>query len=173
MNRPKRLALDGALLLGFLIAANPSMTGLSLHEWLGLAIAVPALFHLIINWEWVIRVVRTAIAKVRATSRLNFVVDLALFVLAVAVTLSGVLVLPGVASALGASTVWYRVHSAASNATVVVLLAHFALHWRWMWRVLRDLVVPSPTGRPARAYAQVERTATCVDRPYRRRGGHL
>lgn len=146
MNRHRRLALDAALFLGFLLAANPQLTGLTLHEWLGLAVAAPAIFHLIINWDWVRGIIRSAIVKLRATSRVNFVIDLALFVSAVAVTLSGVLVLPGVAEFANASTIWYRIHSLSSDATVALLLAHLAMHGRWVARTVAVRLEAGPAG---------------------------
>lgn len=136
MSVRNRLLLDVALFAAIVVAYAPVATGISIHEWLSVAIAVPFLLHLVVNWEWVLRFVRNAFEKLTSTSLLNGIVDLALFVSAVTVVLSGLLISQVVAGALGialaSSAVWHSVHSLAADATIALLLLHFALHARWM-----------------------------------------
>ena len=139
-----RLLIDLGLLVAFLAASSPAVTGLALHEWLSVAIAVPALFHLIINWDWVLRIARTFIRKLLSTSRLNFAVDVALFISTVAVMTSGLAVSQFVIPALGLTgqpvAAWYTLHSFTADSTLLLLLAHFALHARWFARVISNLL---------------------------------
>lgn len=86
-----------------------------MHEWLSLATIVPLLLHVIINWDltlsWMVRFAE----KLRTVSRLNLLVDIALFVSAVGVMLSGAMVSHVVSSALGLkvtpSAMWVALHS--------------------------------------------------------------
>ncbi|MHB9002633.1 MAG: DUF4405 domain-containing protein, partial [Coriobacteriia bacterium] len=124
MSKRSRLALDAALLVALLVAFYPAITGISIHEWLSLALIVPALLHLVINWEWVVRSARTLFGRLRAVSKVNFVVDVALFVSTVAVMLSGLLVSQVISSALGAritpSMLWHVVHSLSATSTILL-----------------------------------------------------
>ena len=101
MTARARPALDLALFAALLVAYNPSWTGLAVHEWLCVAAVVPLLFHLIVNWEWVVQVGRRFGARLRVTPRVNLVVDAGLFVAAVTVMLSGLMVSQSIAGALG------------------------------------------------------------------------
>ena len=144
MSVRNRLLLDVALFAAIVVAYAPAATGISIHEWLSVAIAVPFLLHLVVNWEWVIRFARNVFEKLTSASLLNGIVDLALFVSAVTVVLSGLLISQVVAGALGitvaGSAVWHSLHSLAADATVALLLLHFALHATWMTSALRAML---------------------------------
>lgn len=141
MTARNRLLLDVALFAAIVAAYAPAVTGLSVHEWLSLALVVPALAHLVLNWEWVVRVARGALARLAAKSWFDALVDTVLFVSTIAVILSGLLISQVIAGAFGiatnASAVWHTVHSVSADLTIVSLLAHFALHAKWMARVFQ------------------------------------
>ena len=150
MSARERLALDLTVFAIVVAAANPILTGITLHEWLGVVLIVPALVHLIVNWEWVARAVSAFFGRIRSVARVNLVVDGALFLSVIGVTLSGFMVIPGFASALGvqAATLWHPVHLITSNLTVAFTLLHFALHWQWVTGVVRRVIsVPSAPSR--------------------------
>lgn len=138
-----RLILDLALFAVLLVAYNPSWTGLAIHEWLCAAAVVPLLFHVITNWDWVLRVVHRFGERLRTMPRVNLVVDAGLFAAAVSVMTSGLMVSRAIAGAVGLTfapdATWARVHSWSADATVALLLVHFALHWRWVVSTARRL----------------------------------
>jgi len=140
MSARARLALDVGLFAALLVANNPAWTGLSTHEWLSLAIITPLLVHLIINWEWAVRIASRFAQRLRKVSRVNFVLDVALFVSAAAVMTSGIVVSRTIAGALGLlstpNAIWYALHSLSANATIALLVVHLGLHWRWIARML-------------------------------------
>jgi len=142
MSARNRLLLDITLFAAIVIAYAPSATGISVHEWLSLAIVVPALLHLVLNWDWVLRSGAKLIDRLSTVSRVNLVVDVALFVAAVTVTVSGLMVSQAISSALGfsvtATALWTSAHSLSADATVLLLFAHFALHAKWMAKVLQS-----------------------------------
>ena len=153
MTARTRLLLDIGMFAAMLAAYNPTLTGLSTHEWLSIAAIGPLLFHLVINWDWTVRVISTFVDRLYHTSRLNLIVDAALFVSSVAVMLSGLLVsqiaLPALGVVVAPTAAWVALHSVAADMTVTLLLVHFALHARWFAGVLgpRALVpAPQPTG---------------------------
>jgi hypothetical protein len=132
-----RLLLDLALFGVLLAAYNPGWTGLAWHEWLCVAAIVPLLYHLVINWDKVLRVMSTFADKLWHGSRLDLVVDAALFVLGVTAMVSGLMVSQVVAPALGVTitptTIWVSVHAWSADFTIVLLLVHAGLHWRWIY----------------------------------------
>lgn len=144
MSTRSRLVLDIATFAALLVAFNPERTGLAIHEWLSLAAIVPLLVHVIVNWDWTLRVASAFVDRLFHATRLNLLVDVALFVSSVAVMLSGLLVSQVVSGAFGLSAepsaVWIAVHSVSADATIALLLIHFALHWRWIANAARRLV---------------------------------
>jgi len=116
---------------------------------------LPALYHLVINWDWVTRWASKLMAKLKAVSRLNFIVDVALFLATVTVMVTGIMVIPGVVSVAEGRTilhVWHEAHRISSDATILLMLAHFLLHAEWMSDALTRSLTPKP-GRHARGRA--------------------
>jgi Domain of unknown function (DUF4405) len=143
-----RLWLDLALFGALFLAYNPAWTRIAVHEWLSVLLLVPLLFHVIINWDQTMRILSRFAAIARTTPKVNLVVDGALFVAAVTVTLSGLLISQYVARAVGIAVVptslWVTAHRWSADASMLLLLVHFALHWRWIVRTAGKL------GRPRR-----------------------
>ena len=148
------LGLFGALFLGY----NPAWTGVAVHEWLCVITLVPLLFHVVVNWDQTLAILRRFAEIVRATPKVNLVVDAALFVAAVTVMLSGLLISQSVARVFGIaivpSALWVSTHSWSADATILLLLVHFALHWRWIANVAGKLgrTRPHCSGRPRRRH---------------------
>jgi hypothetical protein len=156
MSARSRLWLDLAMFAALLVAFNPAWTGLALHEWLSLAVAIPLLVHVIVNWEATLRVLEKFVDRLRHASAANLVVDSVLFVSTVGVVLSGVMVSRSIAGLLGLTTtpnaLWVALHSFTADATIALLIVHFALHWRWLASVAFRLV-PAEKPAPARVRA--------------------
>jgi Domain of unknown function (DUF4405) len=150
MTARSRLLLDLGMFAALLAAFNPAWTGIAVHEWLSLAAITPLLVHMIINWDATLRVVEKFADRLLHTSRINILVDVALFVSTVTVMLSGLMVSHTIAGLLGFSAtpnqLWVAMHSLTADTTIALLLAHFALHWRWVTSVAFRLV---PAGKPA------------------------
>ena len=168
MRARTRLALDAALLVAFIAAYRPAWTGLTVHQWLSIVIVAPLLVHGVVNWEWTLRVVRTFFERLMHMSRLNLVIDAALFVSAVCVMVSGVMVSPMLLSALGVHTaqspVWHVVHAWSANATIAMLGVHGIVHWRWLYRTAAKLAAAPAQGATGPAVAATGRVATRAPR---------
>lgn len=144
MSARYRIVLDVALFAAIVVAYAPAVTGIAIHEWLSIAIAVPFFVHMVVNWDWVVRFAKGTMAKLKAASIVNAIVDTALFVSAVAVVLSGLLIsqvaAPLAGIAVPSSQLWHSVHSFTADATVLLLFVHFALHATWMAAVFQSLL---------------------------------
>ncbi len=123
MTARTRLWLDLGMFAALLAAYNPTLTGLPVHEWLSIAVIVPLLLHLIINWEWTVRITTAFLDRLFHTSRLNLIVDTTLFVSTVGVMLSGFTVSQVALAAFGIasapSAVWVALHAVTADMTVL------------------------------------------------------
>ena len=144
MSARARLWLDLALFGALFLAYNPAWTGVAVHEWLCVVVIVPLLFHVIVNWDMTLAILRRFGEKLRATPKVNLVVDVALFIVAVTAMLSGLLISQSVARVFGVvimpDSLWVSTHSWSADATILLLLVHFALHWRWIVNASQKLV---------------------------------
>ena len=83
------LLLDSIIFLAFLIAFEPHLTGVQIHEWLGTAFFFTVLAHLILHWKWVVNVIKKFFKKMTLSNRVNFIVDFLIFLAFVIMTFSG------------------------------------------------------------------------------------
>ena len=170
MRARTRLLLDLVIACGLIAAYRPTWTGISLHEWVSIAIIVPLAIHLVVNWDWVVRIATTFVQRLFHASRANFVVDSALLVASVAVMLSGIMVSP-IPSFFGIQAaqplVWATLHAWSADAIIALFAVHAALHWRWVVATVKRLAADSPAfagvgpgaPRPLAAPARVPATA--------------
>jgi hypothetical protein len=136
MSTKKKLILDITMFGAFLAVSNPHLTGMTVHEWLGVSLIGALITHLLFNWEWIVNVGRTFFKKLWHQSRLNFVVDTTFFIVMTGVLFSGLMisesVLPTLGIQLDVSRSWKSIHFMLSDASVILLGLHFALHWKWV-----------------------------------------
>ena len=111
----KLLAVDAACLLVYLVAASPALTGIGIHEWLGLGVLVVFFAHAAMHVDWAVEAVRSAFMTV---------------------TVSGIMVSGAVLPALGLYAdgyyFWDPLHAIAAKALLALLLVHVVAHWRWL-----------------------------------------
>ena len=74
--------------------------------------------------------------KIWHQSRLNFVVDTLFFIAMTGVMFSGLLISESVLATFGIQLdmdrSWKSIHVLLSDASVILLGIHFALHWKWV-----------------------------------------
>lgn len=134
-------ALDLVLLLTLLLLFSPRLTGLPVHEWLGLALGLPLLLHLLLSWRWIATATAGVFARGGMRSRINYVLNAILFVLIVIEIISGSMISAIAAPTLGIPTVndrsWRALHNLCLNWTLLVLGLHVAMNWTPLLRALR------------------------------------
>lgn len=140
MSTKTNLIVDTTIFAAFLAISNPHLTGNTIHEWLGVSFAAAIITHLLLHWDWIVNVgktfFKTFLKSVWHQSRLNFVVDTLFFIAMTGSFFSGLLISKDVMSTLGiqlnASGGWKMIHTLTSDASVILLGIHFALHWKWI-----------------------------------------
>jgi hypothetical protein len=137
MSTKTNLILDFTIFTAFLAIANPSLTGNTIHEWLGVSFAAAIITHLLFHWKWLVNVTVLFFKKLFHESRLNYVVDALFFIAMTAAIFSGLLISKDVLATLGiqlgdVSRSWRSIHTLSSDASVIVLGLHFAPHWKWV-----------------------------------------
>lgn len=139
------LFLDAAIFVAFLLALDPRLTGIPLHEWLSLAAGAAVVAHLLLHWEWIVQITRRFFGRTTAAARLNYLVDALFFVALALIMASGLMISESILPLLGltapASAFWRILHSAAADWALVLVAVHTALHWKWIVNATRRYVL--------------------------------
>ena len=142
------LAVDAAVLAAYAAAANPALTGVGVHEWLGLGALLLLVVHAALHGGWVAETV--ALRSGPAPFRIgNLAVDALAFVALAACAVSGLLVSGDVLRAFGwyaeGYYFWDPLHAVSAKVLLALVVVHVALHAKWM---ARTLVRGEREGRP-------------------------
>ncbi len=137
--------LDILIFAGTLVALQPRMTGIAIHEWLALAAAVTLVLHVVLHWDWVVGITKKFFANLFHVSRLNYLVDALLFVMFTVAMTSGLVISRVVMPTFGLQTFssrsWLEIHNASANLTLLLVALHFALHWSWVKNTFNRLII--------------------------------
>lgn len=149
--RPSNFWIDVVAFVVYLVAANPTMTGIGLHEWVGLAALVALFVHCLVHADWVVRACKGAF-KARSWARIGvLLLDAALMLSLVVCVVSGIMVSGDVLLSLGLFAqgyfFWDPLHAASAKVLLVLLLVHLVVHWRQVASFLRHGAVNSKGGR--------------------------
>ncbi len=134
MNRKVGLIIDLVALGLYLLAANPALTGVAVHEWAGLGVLVVFWVHVAVHFDEVFDTVRRTLSN-RSLRRVgNFVVDALAVVALMICIVSGVMVSGAVLPAFGYYSdgyyFWNPLHALSAKALLAILVVHALMHAR-------------------------------------------
>ena len=137
------LLLDLALAIAFLVLLQPALTGLAIHEWLGLALGGALIGHLLLHWRWATSIARKWLSKLPFKTRVYTLIDASLLVAFLTIIGSGVAmsraVLPlfGLTGSTGSA--WFVLHKWSSMLTLGLVGIKLILHRTWFAAVVKRL----------------------------------
>ena len=129
--RSTLFALDATMLALFTSLISWRLTGVSLHEWLGITLTLLILAHLLVHWGWV----EGRVSALRRVSRPRvggLLLNIAVFLTMGATIVSGFVVSKVVIpNRLTPDDYlrWHGLHESASTFTVFLLGLHVAYNW--------------------------------------------
>lgn len=158
------LLVDIGIFLVFLLATAPHFTGIAIHEWLSIAFGGTILVHLLLHWEWLVAITRRFFTKMHWKTRVNYILNTALFISVTFIILSGLMIsetaLPFLGIQLQSSPVWQGLHSLVADLSVFIVGLHIALHLDWIANAIkRYLIQPLRRPRPSQPAPMVQATA--------------
>jgi hypothetical protein len=125
-----------------------------LHTWSGVAMIAIALIHLAIHWSWVVNMTRRMFKELsgqcgcmNARGRWNLFLNAVVAVSFIFTAISGVyfLFFPGGRGSvdpliLFSRSTWDLIHTWAGVILIAAAVLHFAIHWKWVTKVTRNLL---------------------------------
>lgn len=137
----KNFWLDIAIFVAFIIDWNMRLIGLTIHEWLGIALGGLLLYHLLMHWNWIVAVGRRVVGRLPALERIKALVDILFFVNMVILVASGLWISEVAMRQIGITAepgfVWRRLHTLSADWAIWLLGMHLALNWRWITNAAR------------------------------------
>lgn len=128
-----------------------------IHTWIGMAMVLVAILHLLFHWKWVVNTVKRIIKSVsdrersmNSKSRINVLVDgiLGLSFLVCAITGIYLFFVPELKGGMGIDPMiffsrgtWDLLHTWSGVVMISAALIHLVIHWRWVVKVTRKLLV--------------------------------
>ncbi len=134
--------IDAVLFGSFIVLFFLELTGLALHQWLGIACGALALYHLVRHWKWVKAVSQRLLGGTTWQARLYYLLDALLLIGFGMILVSGLMISTWLDAPLGdVATTLADLHVVTSQATLLVVVLKIALHWRWIAKTARQLTL--------------------------------
>jgi hypothetical protein len=146
-NQTSKWYVDLTLFIGFIVAFFLDLTGLELHQWIGVAASGLAAYHLITHWTWVSAVTERFFAKTSPRARLHYLIDAAIFAGFLVIGLTGLVISSWLNLSLTHYDLWLQYHIQASILTLILTVVKISLHWRWVVTTTKKTF--SPAGQQA------------------------
>ena len=142
MSTAKRnLVINIIALAIYLIVANPTVTGIRIHEWLGLGLLVVFLIHFIVHYDWMVDTLRNFFTKPTFSRQGNLIVDCLILIVFMTAIVSGIGISGAVLLDFGLYVegyyFWGPIHSVSAKLLLALLVIHMVVHWRWMVSFMR------------------------------------
>ncbi len=152
-----KFRVDLILFAGFSLAFFLDLTGLSLHQFIGLGAGLLALYHLAAHWQWVKGVCRRLSDPACARPRGLLILDAVLFAGFLYIIGSGLVISTWLNLPLADYEAWRVIHIVVAALTMLALLVKLALHWRWiahtaacLFSAPRGSILPEAAPNPGR-----------------------
>lgn len=154
--------LDAVLFAGFLATFFLDITGVELHQWIGIGIGFMLLIHLARHIDWVGTVVTRFFGKCTTSSRVNLIIDLLLMGGFGMIIITGLIISTWLNLTFINYTGWWAVHVVSAVVTLFALLLKLYLHRKWIVNVAETHVFGrrekrEPAVVPGLAAARVNR----------------
>jgi hypothetical protein len=149
--------VDATLFAGFLVAMLLDLTGLTAHQWLGVAVTALAGYHLLAHEQWVVSVTQRFFGRTSRQARRSFLVDAGLLIGFAAIGFTGLVISTWLNLTLVDFMAWRAAHVIASVVTLGLVVLKIGAHWRWIVTVAGRRLIPRPSGTSAILAAQPAR----------------
>jgi hypothetical protein len=136
-NRTLRLfAVDASLFALFIVVVNVPLTGLAIHEWLGIVIAIGMVVHILQHANWVVTTTRRLLSATSLQNRVNYLLVVGIFIGFVSIIASGLLIsevaLPWIGVTPPGAPFMLWLHLASVGWVIWLTTIHLAVNWRWI-----------------------------------------
>lgn len=146
--------VDAVLFITFLFTYFMDLTGLVLHQWLGVVAGVIALYHLLTHRKWVSAVTSRFFENTSTQARTYYLLDASILTGFAVMIGTGLVISTWFNLALTAYDTWKIVHITSSILTLVAVIIKVLAHWKWIVSVFRTRIARPLILQPAASMAR-------------------
>lgn len=132
--------IDAALFVGLLLSFWLELTGVALHQWLGVALGAGATYHLLTHWTWIKSVTDRFFKQTSGQARLYYVIDAIVLIGLATIIVTGLVISTWLNLTLTNFAAWKSLHVIASIGTLIVVVVKIGLHWCWIVSTARRYI---------------------------------
>jgi hypothetical protein len=155
----RKWLVDSGLFIGLVTAALLDLTGLAIHQWLGLGVGLLAGYHMLDHLGWVESITRRWFGGASRKAKQYYLLDGALLAGFTMILTTGLAMSTWFDLSLSSYDTWWDVHVTVTIITLALVVVKVGLHWRWVVSVGRRMVgspaspaaVKAPVGGSGRA----------------------
>ncbi|NGM17415.1 DUF4405 domain-containing protein [Eggerthellaceae bacterium zg-893] len=129
MDIRRLLAVDAVVLVAYVVAANPAVTGIAVHEWLGLGFLAVIVVHAAMHFDYLVETVRGSAYR-RGMRLAKFALDAILVIVLMLCCTSGLMVSGAILPSFGLYAkgyyFWDPLHAVSAKLLLALLLVHAA-----------------------------------------------
>ncbi len=134
--------IDAVLFVSFIATFLMDLTGLDLHQWIGILAGAIIITHLVYHRKWLFSIIENFFGKATWRARLLFTIDLSLLIGFQVIMITGIVMSSWLDLALDNYQAWSMVHNWASIITLQIVLLKVALHWKWIVNIAQTRLFP-------------------------------
>lgn len=133
---------DTLMTIIILLLMDYSITGLALHEWLGIAIFIMFAAHKLFNYKWIKQItMRFFDKKIKPRVKIMYFLDVLLLIFLIVVTASGILLSENIfAFELQNRSFWVGIHDISAYGILITISVHVGMHWKNIINAVRKIV---------------------------------
>jgi hypothetical protein len=132
--------LDALLFTGFIATFLMDLTGVELHQWIGITIGALIFIHLAFHWNWVVTVVDRFFGNTAWRARINLLIDGTLVGGFFMIILTGLVISTWLSLSIVSNEVWKNVHILSSVITLFLLLVKIVMHRKWIINIAEKFI---------------------------------
>ncbi len=164
-NRAKnRWIINVVMYAGFTLLFFLDLTGAIVHQWLGLAVGVIALYHLLDHWDWVDAVSKRFLGKTSWQARLYFFIDAGILLGFLGILVSGLGISTWFSVLVENQIGWIDFHVVVSAVTLLLIVIKVIAHRRWIVKTASGWLSQAPAAQKPRLAPQSVQQPGSMDR---------
>ncbi|MDO5517045.1 MAG: DUF4405 domain-containing protein [Clostridium sp.] len=130
-----KLLLDIIMTICFICIMKIKITGMSMHEKLGILIFALVCMHLILNYKWIKAMTGRIFDKnLKPIMKISYALNMILCLLILLVIVSGMMISVTIFTQIswGNRALWANVHKIASLSAFICISIHVGMHWKYI-----------------------------------------
>lgn len=126
----------------FILLLDTIITGMQLHELIGIGIFVLFIIHKLLNYKWIVAVTKNIFGrKTKLKTRIMYILDVLILIAVTLTVLSGIFISKSLFTWITVSNTafWKTIHSPVAYLSFILISIHLGLHWQYIMAAFRKM----------------------------------